>query len=64
MRYSPYRRLTPLQVLQHQFFDELRDEQVYTKLRKEYQIPDLFNFSSSKELTPNEVVQLVPSWYS
>lgn len=48
MRYSPQRRITPLQALLHPFFDELRDQQTYNKLRREYQIPDLFDFARSR----------------
>lgn len=48
MRYSPHRRITPGQALLHPFFDELRDQQTYTKLRKEYQIPDLFDFAETR----------------
>jgi hypothetical protein len=51
MRYSPHRRITPAQALLHPFFDELRDQATYAKLRKEYQIPDLFDFADSKEVT-------------
>jgi hypothetical protein len=51
MRYSPHRRITPAQALLHPFFDELRGQATYAKLRKEYQIPDLFDFADSKEVT-------------
>jgi hypothetical protein len=64
MRYSPYRRITPVEALQHPFFDELRDQTTYNKLKKEYQIPDLFDFSVSREVTAPEMQTLVPEWYS
>lgn len=64
MRYSPHRRITPIQALQHPFFDELRDQATFSKLRKEYQIPDLFDFVGSKEATVAEMQTLVPQWYS
>lgn len=64
MRYSPHRRITPVQALQHPFFDELRDQATYTKLKKEYQIPDLFDFATSREATQAEMQALVPEWYN
>ena len=63
LKYSPSRRITPLQALQHPFFDELREEQVYSKLRKEYQIMDLFDFRGTKEVASGSVGGLVPKWY-
>lgn len=60
MRYSPHKRITPAQALLHPFFDELRDQPTYNKLRKEYQIPDLFDFAASREATPAEMEGLVP----
>ena len=64
MRYSPQRRITPLEALLHPFFDELRDQGTYAKLKKEYQIPDLFDFAGSKEVTAAEMHNLVPEWYN
>jgi glycogen synthase kinase 3 beta len=64
MKYSPHRRITPLEALMHPFFDELRDQATFIKLKKEYQIPDLFDFAASKEVTPAEMDSLVPDWYS
>lgn len=53
-----------MQALQHPFFDELRDQATYTKLKKEYQIPDLFDFATSREATQAEMQALVPEWYN
>lgn len=50
LRYSPSRRLTPLEALQHPFFDELRQEEVYSRLRKEYGLGELFDFGRWGEL--------------
>lgn len=44
MRYSPARRLAPFDALKHPFFDELRQEEVYMRLKKEYGLTDLFDF--------------------
>lgn len=62
LRYSPIRRLKPEEALLHPFFDELREEEVYHRLRKEYQVGDLFDFKSGREGKGlNE--KLVPRWY-
>jgi hypothetical protein len=42
--------LTPFEALQHPFFDELRQEEVYTRLKKEYGLADLFDFGRWGEL--------------
>ena len=44
--YDPERRLKPLEVLTHGFFDELRDRN--TKLPNGNPLPDLFDFSKEE----------------
>jgi glycogen synthase kinase 3 beta len=44
--YPPHERLIPLEVLQHAFFDELRD--IKTRLPNGNPLPDLFNFTKGK----------------
>jgi glycogen synthase kinase 3 beta len=63
LKYSPESRLRPEEALSHAFFDELREEETYTRLRKEYQIPDLFDFRSWKEISGSKLQELVPKWY-
>ena len=41
--YSPGHRMTALEALTHQFFDELRDPK--TRLRNGQELPPLFNFT-------------------
>lgn len=59
--YSPKRRYTPVQALQHPFFDELRQKNVYQQLKEQVNLPDLFNFGG--EVESEERVKLVPKWY-
>jgi glycogen synthase kinase 3 beta len=43
--YSPTVRMTPMQALQHPYFDELRDENSLKMLQlKKVSVPDLFDF--------------------
>ena len=66
LRYSPKRRLSPLQALQHPFFDELRNEEVYCRLKKEYGLGELFDFGKwgeAKGQGRGEVERLVPKWW-
>lgn len=62
LRYSPIRRLKPEEALLHPFFDELREEEVYNRLRKEYQVGDLFDFKTTRE-GKGVTEKLVPRWY-
>ena len=62
-KYDPNERLTPFDALKHQFFDELRDENIYRKLKREYPELDLFGFSKTKEKNMRNVGQLIPKWY-
>ena len=45
MEYSPYKRITAAQALQHPYFEELKDPEVVGSLRK---CPELFNYSEGK----------------
>ena len=60
--YEPLLRLTPLESLKHNFFDELRLKT--TVLPNGSALPDLFNFSKEEiNLNPNLIKTLTPSWY-
>ncbi len=50
LQYSPIKRITPYEALMHPFFDELRCEETYVKLKKEYNIPELFDFYETREV--------------
>jgi serine/threonine protein kinase len=46
LQYSPQRRLTPAAALQHEYFDELREEGRHQELLfKLKAVPELFDFS-------------------
>jgi serine/threonine protein kinase len=62
--YDPSERLTPMESLQHPFFDELREEGC--KLPNGNPLPDLFNFTKEEKstTTPEVIEQLTPSWYT
>lgn len=57
LRYSPKKRFTPVQALAHPFFDELRDRDVFMKLKGEYQVGALFEFG--REVSGG----VVPEWW-
>ena len=61
--YEPTKRLTPLQVLAHPFFDELRDEN--TRIPNGNPLPDLFDFTEEEKRSGGTqlIDQLVPQWY-
>lgn len=61
--YNPERRLTPIEALQQNFFDELRDPN--TKLPNGQPLPPLFDFTTEeiKNSNPQDIEQLIPSWY-
>lgn len=63
LKYNPQQRPKPLKALQHQFFDELRADNV--KLPNNQPLPDLFDFSEEeKGSTTAEVIKsLIPGWY-
>lgn len=48
MKYSPSERFTPLKAMTHPFFDEIKEEETYKNLKREYSIPDLFDFRNTK----------------
>lgn len=53
--YNPERRMTPIEALQHSFFDELRDQQ--TRLPNGNPLPPLFDFTNEeiKNSTPQDI---------
>lgn len=61
--YNPERRLTPIDALQHPFFDELRDKN--TRLPNGNPLPPLFEFTAEeiKNSCPQDIEQLIPQWY-
>jgi serine/threonine protein kinase len=61
--YNPERRLKPLEILLHPFFDELREQK--TRLPNGNEMPELFDFSKEEiSSTSAEIIeQLIPSWY-
>lgn len=61
--YNPDRRLRPLEVLLHPFFDELRQQN--TKLPNGNPLPDLFDFSKEEisSASPDLIEKLIPAWY-
>lgn len=63
LQYSPVKRLTPFEALMHPFFDELRHEETYKKLKRECNIPKLFDFYETKEVEFEKIKFLVPAWY-
>jgi len=63
LQYDPLRRVNPMEVCAHPFFDELR--QSSTRLPSGRSLPDcLFNFSPTELalLTPELYDTLIPSW--
>lgn len=59
--YTPTRRLRPLEITAHPFFDDLRDPS--TRLPSGAALPELFDFSPEelREMTPDLFEKLVPS---
>jgi len=63
LQYDPLRRVTPMEVCAHPFFDELR--QSSTRLPSGRSLPDcLFNFSPAElsHLSPELYDKLIPPW--
>ncbi|OMJ95229.1 hypothetical protein SteCoe_1441 [Stentor coeruleus] len=61
--YSPTKRVTAYQALQHPFFDELRVQG--TRLPNGDPLPPLFNWSEIEMKTHPELIRsLTPSWFS
>jgi len=59
--YSPKKRLKPLEILQHPYFDDLRAQRLTINGKG---ITDLFNFNQVELSTNPELIsKLVPKWY-
>jgi len=59
--YSPKKRLKPLEILQHPYFDDLRAQRLTINGKG---ITDLFNFNTVELSTNPELIsKLVPKWY-
>lgn len=61
--YNPARRLSPIDALQHTFFDELREQS--TRLPNGSALPPLFDFTAEeiKNSSQAEIDNLIPDWY-
>ena len=62
--YNPKKRLTPMEIMAHPFFDELRNKEVCMNNGK-YVIPNLFDFSEkeiSKSKQGNLWTKIIPEW--
>ena len=61
--YNPTQRLKPMEALQHQFFDELREPG--TRLPNGQPMPDLFDFCEEEIMSssPEQIRMLIPEWY-
>lgn len=62
MKYDPKERYTPFQAMAHPYFDELRDQESLIELKKEVDVPELFDFTE-EECTYEEYQTLMPTWY-
>jgi hypothetical protein len=64
MIYSPKERLNACEALSHEYFDDLRDQQIYRQLQAKWNIENLFDFTK-EELRGNEHLapKLIPTWY-
>lgn len=62
--YDPYKRTKPLYLLNHPFFDELRDKE--TKLEDGSPLPQLFNFNETEMKVDSKFIKehLIPDWYT
>jgi glycogen synthase kinase 3 beta len=61
--YNPERRLSPIEALAHEFFDELRDQN--TRLPNGDPLPDLFDFKKEEITSTTSAMMklLIPEWY-
>ena len=62
--YNPKKRLTPMEIMAHPFFDELRNKEVCLNNGK-YAIPNLFDFSENeitKSKQRNLWTKIIPEW--
>jgi serine/threonine protein kinase len=62
MKYNPNERYTPYEALSHPYFDDLRDQKKYEELKRQIDMPQLFDFTE-EECTYDEYQSLMPSWY-
>lgn len=63
--YEPEKRLKPIDALKHPFFDELKDEDIFTKLPKDFDLEFLFGFTEKeKKEYPSQIKEIIPVWYS
>lgn len=44
--YNPKERLNAAEALCHEYFDDLREEKIYSVLKAKYNIPNLFKFTA------------------
>jgi len=63
LMFSPEKRMKPIYLLGHPFFDELRD--INTKLENGRNLPNLFNFNKTEINIDSKFVKerLIPKWY-
>ena len=47
--YNPDKRLSAVEVLGHNYFDEIREKSVYTNIERKIQAGDFFNFNEISE---------------
>ncbi len=61
--YDPYKRTKPLYLLNHPFFDELKEQE--TRLENGNRLPDLFNFNETEMKIDSKFIKehLIPDWY-
>ena len=61
--YDPYKRTKPLYLLNHPFFDELRNKE--TALENGNPLPNLFNFNETEMKIDQKFIRehLIPDWY-
>ena len=61
--FSPEKRMKPIYLLGHPFFDQLRD--INTKLENGRNLPNLFNFNKTEININSKFVKekLIPKWY-
>ena len=63
MIYSPKQRLNPAEALAHEFYDELREEQMYRQISKQHGL-SLFSFQPEELKGQDHLLpKLIPSWY-
>lgn len=60
--YTPSKRLSVIESLKHEFFDELRNED--TTIGGEIEMPKLFSFTKEEliKASPEDIKSLIPEW--